>query len=186
MSSRQTPKILDPLRYVPPGVLPWSLTVLTLFTLLCTLTAGWLAFHLSLRLQLWNLCEKELTITFSRWYLLSHTPVDRWPLIEGAVMAPFSQVVAPALVPFWGAIAVMLGVVAYHYGYFIRESRSIYLMARLPSRWERHRRAWTLPILGILLCLLAALLFTLLCYAVYLDRTPAQCLPPQQWESLWR
>ena len=175
MSSRQTPKILDPLRYVPPGVLPWSLTVLILFTLLGALTAGGVVFHLSLRLRLWALYG--LYDVSPAW--LGHVPADGWTVVEGAVMAPFSQVVSPALFPFWGAIAVMLGVVVYHYAYFTRESRSIYLMARLPSRWERHRRAWTLPILGMLLCLLAALLFTLLCYAVYLDKTPAQCLPPQ-------
>lgn len=66
---------------------------------------------------------------------------------------------------FWAAMAVMAG---YHYLYHRREAMSVYLMRRLPSRWEYHRRCLGMPLLGIasslvLLALLMAVYY-LVCW----------------------
>ena len=80
-------------------------------------------------------------------------------LIPGAVMAPFSQVTA-GYIPAWGVLTLAclaLGVVRYTYYY--QGSRSIYLMRRLPDRWELWRRTLEWPlVLAVLLALLAAIL----------------------------
>ena len=75
---------------------------------------------------------------------------------------------------------------AYHYAYHRQGSKSIYLMRRLPSKLELHRRCLTLPIAGILIALLTAFLLLLIYYAVYMNVTPAECLMPGQWQKLWR
>ena len=80
-------------------------------------------------------------------------------LIPGAVMAPFSQVTA-GYIPAWGVLTLAclaLGVV--RYTYYDQGSRSIYLMRRLPDRWELWRRTLGWPlVLAVLLALLAAVL----------------------------
>lgn len=53
------------------------------------------------------------------------------------------------------------------YGSFTRGSRSLYLMKRLPDRWELLRRCVTLPLLGTLVTLLAMALTTAFLYGGY-------------------
>lgn len=65
-------------------------------------------------------------------------------------------------------------------------SRPIYLMRRLPNRWEYWRRCLTLPLLGLLaaVCLMCVLFG--IYFAVYLLCTPPECLTPDQWIKIWR
>ncbi len=106
-------------------------------------------------------------------------------LIPGAVMPDFSYLLGH----YWAGLGVlalcMLGLMAYHYLYHRQGSKSIYLMRRLPSRWELHRRCLTLPLLAMALCLLTAFLLLLLFYGIYLFLTPPECLTPHQWQKVW-
>ena len=98
-------------------------------------------------------------------------------LIPGAVIAPFSDLLAWSLLGCFGAALAMLALAAWHYATHFRGSRSIYTMRRLPSRWELHRRCLTLPALGAAAYLLEAAALWGLDFLLYALATPAQCLP---------
>ncbi len=102
-----------------------------------------------------------------------------------AVMPDFVQVLGGALIGFAVLALCMAAFVAVHYACHHQGSKSIYLMRRLPNRWERHRRCWTLPLLGIAACLLAAFVLLLIYYAIYMLATPEVCLTPGQWRKIW-
>lgn len=107
-------------------------------------------------------------------------------LIPGAVMADFDVVLGRALLGFAVAAVCMAALGALHYARHWRESKSIYLMRRLPDRWELHRRCLALPVMAVALCLLIALALLLLYFGIYLAATPEQCLRPGQWQNIWR
>lgn len=98
-------------------------------------------------------------------------------LIEGAVMPRFSSLLGDFWLGFAILAACMLGMIIYHYAYHRQGSRSIYLMKRLPNRWELHRRCLTIPVAAALICALSVLLLTAVYFAVYMLATPSQCLP---------
>ncbi len=106
-------------------------------------------------------------------------------LLPGAVMPDFYIL----LERYWAGLAVlamcMLALIIYHYVYHRQGSKSIYLMRRLPNRWELHRRCLTLPLIASLLCLLTAITLLLLFFGTYLAFTPRECLTPHQWQKLW-
>lgn len=62
---------------------------------------------------------------------------------------------------------LMLVLAAYNYRYHFQGSRSIYLMKRLPDNKDLARRCLTIPLLGILACILVAALLTGICYLIY-------------------
>lgn len=101
-------------------------------------------------------------------------------LREGAVMAPFSQVLTWGLYGCYAAAAAMAALAFFYWRQHYRGSRSIYLMRRLPDRWELARRCLGLPLLGAGLYLLEALCLRLLDFGIYRLLTPAQCLLPGQ------
>jgi hypothetical protein len=106
-------------------------------------------------------------------------------LIEGAVMPDFAQLLGPSLAGFWVLAACLAALIVVHYAYHYHASRSIYLMRRLPSRWELHRRCLTLPLAGVVLCLAAAFVALVVFYLVYMTFTPDICLAPGQWQKIW-
>lgn len=64
-------------------------------------------------------------------------------------------------------------------------SRAIWLMRRLPDRWELPRRCCGLPLLGMAAALVLFLIVVLLFYFVYLWLIPEACRAPDQWHRLW-
>lgn len=117
-------------------------------------------------------------------YIYSYSSSTR-VLLPDAVMPDFYIL----LEHYWAGLAVlavcMLALIIYHYVYHRQDSKSIYLMRRLPSRWELHRRCLTLPLIAILICLLTAIILLLLFYGTYNVFTPKECLMPHQWQKLW-
>ena len=78
--------------------------------------------------------------------------------------------------------AILLGVmilirVIYHYMYHYQGSKMIYLMKRLPDKWELHRRCLTFPIAGAVIWALWGLILRMIYFAIYMLCTPSQCLP---------
>ena len=107
-------------------------------------------------------------------------------LIEGAVMPDFAELMDGTLLVFLAIALTMLGLAIYHYIYHRLDTKSYYVMRRLPSRWELHRRCLTLPMIGLLICGAAALIMTLIYYWIYMGCTPEECLMPGQWGRFWR
>lgn len=106
-------------------------------------------------------------------------------LLPDAVMPDFHLL----LRDYWAGFAIlalcMLALSAYHYLYHRQGSKSIYLMRRLPSRFELPRRCLALPLLAIFLCVVAVCLLLVLFYWTYRIFTPEGCLTPHQWGKLW-
>ncbi len=149
---------------IPPGF-PFS-SGLTYFTMgsLCAAL-----YSLRFVLDYWN----------ARCALFRQNPLTgEWVLEEGAQIASFSEILGSALNGFLILACSMLFFAALHYQFHFRGSRSIYLMRRLPDRWELHRRCLAGPVLGILICAVAAGMLFLLYFAVYRFATPQECLSP--------
>ncbi len=106
-------------------------------------------------------------------------------LQEGVIMPDFIQLLDNALLGFGLLAIVMIGFCIFYYTYHRQGSRSIYLMRRLPDRWELHRRCLSLPLLTATLCIAAAALLLLLYYGIYCLATPESCLRPGQWQMIW-
>ena len=117
---------------------------------------------------------------------LFETRAGRRYLIEGAVIADFNRLTGAYFQGFTLVILAILGLIAFHYTYYRRESMSIYLMKRLPNPAERHRRALTLPLCAAAATVVLAVLLRTAYFAVYLLATPKICLPDEVWQQLWR
>ena len=100
-------------------------------------------------------------------------------------MPDFCSLIDGVLLGFALLAACMLLAAAAHYLYHLQGSKSIYLMRRLPSRWELHRRCLTLPVLGAALCLVASAVLLLLYLGIYRLFTPEILQTPLQWQKLW-
>ena len=84
------------------------------------------------------------------------------------------------------ALAFLIAGIVTLAAYGRRGARSDYTMRRLPQRFEGFRRVSSLPALMCLTTLLLGFLLMLLYYLVYMTRTPAVCIPPEQWAKIWR
>lgn len=102
------------------------------------------------------------------------------------MMPDFSEVISGTMAGFWIVICCAAALAVYNYYYHYNDSKSIYLMRRLPNAGELHRRCLTFPLLVILISL--GIVFFLLCvyYKVYMTCTPAEYLPPDRWERIRR
>lgn len=107
-------------------------------------------------------------------------------VIPGAVMPDFTVILGGSLMGFDIVFALMIAAAVMHYGYHKWESRSIYTMRRLPSRWELHRRCLTLPICGMVISKVAEFVVLLICYGFYVGLTPRECILSGQWEKIVR
>lgn len=105
-------------------------------------------------------------------------------VIPGAVMPDFTVILGGSLLGFDIIFALMIAVIVMHYGYHTRESKSIYTMRRLPSRWELDRRCLTLPICGMIIARVTAFVILLICYGFYVGLTPKECLMSGQWQKI--
>lgn len=135
-------------------------------------------------------CAVLYSFTFPYRYANALTQLYRYEgtkrvLPADAAMPDFSVLLDTALVGFFILALCMLALIPYHYAYHYQGGRSIYLMRRLPNRWELHRRCLTLPLLAVALCLLAAFMLLLIYFGVYMAITPEICLTPGQWAKIW-
>lgn len=105
-------------------------------------------------------------------------------IIKGAMMPDFVDLLGYHLFGFAMLALCMLAVILAHYLYHFQGSKSIYLMKRLPNRFEFWRRCLTLPVATAMISVLIALILLLLYFGIYLLVTPDLCLTPNQWEKL--
>ena len=107
-------------------------------------------------------------------------------LWDGAVMTDFADVLGWSLVGILLTAALCLYYIIVRYTYLHKESKSIYLMRRLPARGELFRRCAAVPFYRAAICLIWAFGLLVLYYATYMTATPDQCLTPDQWSKIWR
>ncbi len=97
-------------------------------------------------------------------------------LLEGAKMPNF-EFLTKDLFEVFGVVLIFCGlVIVYHYYYHYQGSKMMYLMRRLPNKWEVHIRCFTLPVIAGVVSIIYMLLLRLLFYAIYYWCTPIQCL----------
>ena len=106
-------------------------------------------------------------------------------LIPGAIMPDFVEIFDRSYWGFLVVILIALATIGMHYIYHYQESKSIYTMRRLPSRWELHRRCLTLPVIAIVAYLIMAFAILVIVYMDYMNITPDVCLTPGQWQKIW-
>lgn len=106
-------------------------------------------------------------------------------LRPGAVMADCSDFINAAFLLPLILLCFMAAKIAVNYASYYLESKSIYLMKRLPNPMERHLRCVILPLTGAAAILVATLAALLIYFAIYMAATPDSALTPGQWQRLW-
>ncbi len=107
-------------------------------------------------------------------------------LLPDASMPPFAGLLEDSL-SWFAVLAAMAGVFAvWHYASHWHGSKSIYLMRRLPDRWELHRRCLVLPALEAALCALCAVALFWLYFGLYVWFVPEPYYVPGQLSAFWR
>lgn len=97
-------------------------------------------------------------------------------IMEGAVMPRFTELLNDTMDGFLMFFGVMLVMIGMHYMTYYKDSKSIYLMKRLPDKWEMYRRCVVVPLVAIFIQIITGAACLLLYYGIYLFFTPAQCL----------
>ena len=108
---------------------------------------------------------------------LYHLKAGKRVLIEGAVITDFETLTEGVFLSFYLIGIVTLLVIIYYYFYHYQGSKMMYLMKRLPDKWELYRRCITLPVVGAVLLMVWMLVVRMLYYSIYILCTPSQCLP---------
>lgn len=106
-------------------------------------------------------------------------------LINGAIMEDFVIVLEKALVGFFIVALCMIALGVYHYMYHYMGSKSIYIMKRLPNRFDFFKRCFISPLIVIIISFTFAFIMLVLYYWIYMFVTPVQCLTPLQWQKIW-
>lgn len=120
-----------------------------------------------------------------RYYDLYEITKTTRILRPGAQMESFASLMSGVLLGFLIMALTMIPLAVYHYRYHFQGSKSIYLMRRLPSKYDLVRRCLTVPVLGVLLAAVSAFLLICLYYLMYISITPESCLIPGQWQKFW-
>lgn len=95
----------------------------------------------------------------------------------GAVAVPFRTLAFPysgLFLPYFLFLAIMM---VYHYLYYHRDAKSIYLMRRLPGRCVLVKSCVQAPLLGMAAGALSMAVLFLLYYGLYLLVMPGECMP---------
>ena len=140
------------------AIIGWSFLALAVFVV------SWTAFGTGY--------EPALNRLYDGW---SKVPVP------GRTVPPFLPLYLRGLVCFSTVWLVMLGAAVQNYFGHFQGSRSIYLLRRLPQRWELARRCLGEPALCLAGSFIIYLLTGVTCFIYYWFRTPAGCLPPNVW-----
>lgn len=95
----------------------------------------------------------------------------------GIKMIPFVQLWKDSMWYFAIPILFLVFFGGLHYHYYHKESKSIYLIRRLPDSQYVFRTCFYGPLLGIGMILLYVIALSGIYYGIYLFVTPPQCLP---------
>ena len=140
-------------------------------------------------LLLWLLPGIFTNFCFFYRYDLAYQALYEWEdgvkYFSGVSMVPFSSLMGWSLYGCFAAALAMIPLAWSYWRYHYQGSHSIYTMKRIPQRWELWRRCLVLPLAGVVLYLVEALLLREIDFLIYWFITPIRCLDPHQWAALW-
>ena len=87
---------------------------------------------------------------------------------ENIVIPKFIDLAGKYLGLYLIEILALISFIGIHYSYHFKESKSIYLMKRLPVKGELIKRCITMPIVFSIIVLIIALIICVIYYAVYI------------------
>lgn len=132
-------------------------------------------------------------ILFVIYYVDAWEGVHRWEngvrvLRAGVKMQDLEVIIGNIPLLFWIPVGSAAVLAVLHYADHYREgSRPVYLMRRLPDRWEYHRRCLAIPTAAAAAAAVLLAASLTLFYGIYIYFTPAACvIAPGQWEEIWR
>ena len=131
-------------------------------------------------------------IFFVIYYVDAWEGLFRWEngvrvLEARARMRDLAEIIGDIPLAFWIPAGFAVVMAALHYaGHYREGSRPVYLMRRLPDRWEYHRRCLAIPVLILAATAMALLGSLALFYGIYMYFTPAAYIAPDQWAEIWR
>ena len=105
--------------------------------------------------------------------------------LPNVMMHDFVTLLGPLWVLLWVPAITAALMAAFNYSGFSQGSKSVYLMRRLPDRWELARRCLTLPLVTLALSVVLFSLVLWFCWFVYTHVVPAENIPPDQWAKVW-
>jgi len=97
-------------------------------------------------------------------------------LNTSAKMDPFAEILGNGYIGFYIPVLAAIVMIFYHYRYYHQDSKSIYLMKRLPKRFLIVKQCVTIPIIAIFATLMVFALIMMIYYAIYRFITPDVCL----------
>lgn len=157
-------------KFFPPGArIEWEIPLYSLMFGFC------IGGELSFFILFWNK-HAELYDTHAGIRILH----------PGRLMPTLTSLVSGLLLWFWVLAFGCIGLAILHYASFYRESRSIYVMKRVPSRAELHVRCLTFPVLTIVIALIVSYVLFRICVWYYFRHTPEPCIPDHVIPSFWR
>ena len=118
--------------------------------------------------------------------LLYEDVLGRKLLRSGAQIAPLDELLRGTFLPAIAYFFFCLCDIDANLLSFYRESKSIYLMRRVPDRWELPRRCAALPLLALAIGAVLTALCIGLCNLIYFKATPGQCIPAGEHFIFWR
>lgn len=127
-----------------------------------------------------------LRLAHARENLFAYGADNGYILLPDAEMPAFAALLEDSF-SWFGVLAIMAAAFAvWHYAYHWQGTKSIYLMRRLPRRWELHRRCLALPALELAACTVCVLVLFWLYFGLYVWLTPDPLYVPGQLAGLWR
>ena len=100
-------------------------------------------------------------------------------------MASLNSLIRHRLSGFWVYLLVCGFNAVANYASFSRQTKSIYVMKRLPSAKELHVRCLTIPAVACAVGFLVSLILLAIFAAVYYHGVPARCMPPAETLQIW-
>lgn len=148
-------------KYAPPGINLAKEVMVFVVSMTCAVifSLGYVLAYISARNELYEVIN------------------DKRILKEGAIIPEFEVILGNYFSGFILVGVAMAIILVYHYAYHYQDSKIIYLMKRLPNRWELHRRCITLPIAGSIVAVVVLILLWAIYFGIYFLFTPQQCLP---------
>lgn len=104
----------------------------------------------------------------------------------GKMMPYFYEIVRGRFLFFWVIVLFNITFGIANYMSFSKETKSIYVMKRIPDPKEMFRRSFALPLGGIAVALISAIILLIIFYLVYRYLPPADRIYPVQLTDFLR
>ncbi len=158
-------KIFESPRYAPPGHDNLRLQGVFIWTMIILVVWG-----LSFLSALWD----------TVYELKERTEMAQWAVTD------FGELMSGRLTALPIGVLLMGILAGVNYSRFWQGSKSIYLMRRLPNKWDLHRRCLTVPAVCCGVYLLTAVLIFAVCVVSYRMMMPENYLPEDWVQSVIR